>query len=106
MTPFQEEVYRIVSLIPEGRIASYGEVAILADRPWAARAVGNALRHLESDSRVPWWRVVNGTGVVSTSAIDHTAQVQRMLLEAEGVEFDESGRIDWERFGWDGIGPD
>ena len=103
MTPFQEEVYRIVSLVPKGRIVSYGEVAVLADRPRAARAVGNALRRLESDSGVPWWRVVNGTGVVSTSPIDHTAQVQRMLLEAEGVEFSPSGEIDWDRFGWDGI---
>jgi methylated-DNA-protein-cysteine methyltransferase-like protein len=103
MTPFQEEVYRVVSLIPRGRIASYGEVAVLAGRPRAARAVGNALRSLESDGGVPWWRVVNGTGVVSTSPIDHTKQVQRMLLEAEGVVFDAAGRIDWERFGWDGV---
>lgn len=101
MTPFEEKVHRVVSEIPRGRIASYGDVAILVGHPRSARAVGNALRHMDADSEIPWWRVVNGRGVISTTTIDHTAQVQRALLEAEGVEFDASGQIDWKRFGWD-----
>lgn len=101
MTPFQKRVYGVVSSIPRGRIASYGTVAALMDRPRAARGVGSALCALEHDTEVPWWRVVNRAGRISTTCLDHTAQLQRALLEAEGVEFDEDDAVSWERFGWD-----
>lgn len=101
MTPFQKRVYGVVSSIPRGRIASYGTVAALMGRPRAARGVGSALCSLEHDTEVPWWRVVNRAGRISTTCLDHTAQLQRALLEAEGVEFDEDDAVSWERFGWD-----
>jgi methylated-DNA-protein-cysteine methyltransferase-like protein len=103
MTPFQERVYRVVSAIPSGTIASYGGVAALLGQPRAARAVGSALCDLPEESDVPWWRVVNRDGEISISCIHHGPRLQRVLLESEGVEFDESGRISWERFGWDGV---
>ncbi len=102
MTPFQEQVYRIVAAIPRGRIASYGGVALLAGHPRAARAVGSALSAIPDPEGIPWWRVVSSEGTISTSRINHVAQLQRALLEAEGVEFGFSGRISWERFGWSG----
>ena len=100
MTPLTRRVYAVVAAIPRGRILSYGEVAALAGRPRAPRAVGAALSALPDDVDVPWWRVVNGAGRISTSAIHHTAQVQRALLEDEGVTFSAGGHIDWDRFGW------
>ena len=68
--------------------------------PRAARGVGYALSHLPPGTDVPWWRVVNRRGALSTSSLTGAAQLQRALLEEEGVEFDENGEASWERFGW------
>lgn len=100
MTPFTRRVYALVRGIPRGRVLSYGEVAALAGKPQAPRAVGGALSAIPDDMEIPWWRVVNGTGRISTSPIHHTAQVQRAMLEDEGVEFGSGGTIDWDRYGW------
>ena len=100
MTPFTRRVYAVVAAIPPGRILSYGDVAAMAGRPRAPRAVGGALSALPDDRDVPWWRVVSSTGRISTSSIHHVAQVQRALLKDEGVVFSAGGRIDWDRFGW------
>ena len=100
MTPFSRRVYAVVAAIPRGHILSYGDVAAMAGRPRAPRAVGGALSALTDDMDVPWWRVVSSTGKISTSEIHHTAQIQRALLEDEGVAFSAGGRIDGDRFGW------
>ena len=101
MTDFTKKVYACVSRIPKGRIINYGGIAALAGNPRAARGVGYALSHLPDGSEVPWWRVVNRSGAISTSPYAGTAQIQRAMLEEEGVEFDEEGRASWSRFGWD-----
>lgn len=80
---------------------NYGSVAALAGQPRAARGVGYALSHLPPDTDVPWWRVVNRRGAISTTRLTGLAQRQRALLESEGIEFDETGEASWERFGWD-----
>ena len=92
---------RIVRLIPEGRVATYGQVAALANRPRNARQVGYALARL-NDPSVPWHRVVNVQGSISERGLDPLESVdrQRFLLQEEGVVFDRRGRIDLERFGW------
>ena len=94
MSAFSERVYDCVRRIPKGRIANYGSVAALVGEPCAARGVGYAL------SDVPWWRVVNRRGTVSTSRVSGMAQWQRALLESEGVVFDDAGEASWQRFGW------
>lgn len=91
--------YAVVQSIPAGRVASYGQVARLAGLPRHARQVGYALAALEPGSPVPWHRVVNARGAVSSRP---GADRQRSLLEVEGVRFNEAGRIDLRRFGWDG----
>ena len=102
MTPFREAVYHIVRQIPRGRVVSYGGVAALMGKPRAARGVGQALAALDDETEVPWWRVVNHNGEVSISNLHLSATLQRTLLRSEGVEFDGGGRVDWDRFGWDG----
>ena len=62
---FWDEVYKIVNKIPRGRVAIYGQIAVLAGSPRAARVVGTALRQLPVDSKVPWHRVINGRGMIS-----------------------------------------
>lgn len=105
MTSFFEHVYQIVKAIPRGKVASYGQVAALLGHPHAARTVGWALaslpEHQEQD--VPWQRVINAEGRISIRSLRHAADEQRSLLEAEGVEFDGRGYVDWNRFGWSGL---
>ncbi len=95
-------IYRVVRRIPAGRVATYGQIAALAGLPGHARQVGYALFHLTPDEDVPWQRVVNSRGEISArSAEPDSGQLQRAILEAEGVRFDDSGRIDMERLRWD-----
>ena len=104
-TTFFHQVYVLVRQIPRGRVASYGQVAALLGHPQAARTVGWALNALTSAqaAEVPWQRVINSAGRISISRADLSADIQRALLEAEGVEFDARGYIDWKRFGWAGL---
>ena len=96
-----ERIYRIVCRIPEGRVATYGQVAMLAEIPNGARQVGYALAALNDDSGVPWHRVINARGRISTRAEPFYEKVQRSLLEAEGVQFDSEGRVPLGRYRWE-----
>lgn len=99
---FNDSVYRLVAKCPRGKVVSYGGVAAMLGKPRAARAVGTALRELPDNSKVPWWRVINSSGQISIRGITNIAALQRALLEREGVKFNRSGKIDWEKFGWSG----
>src|SRR3954470_19697984 len=91
-------IHRVVSRIPRGRVATYGQVARLAGLARQARLVGYAMHALPAGTRVPWQRVVNAKGEISLPG--QSAARQRNLLEAEGVRFDARGRIDLDRFLW------
>lgn len=99
---FPEQVYRLVARCPRGKVVSYGGVAAMLGKPRAARAVGTALRELPDNSQVPWWRVINSSGRITIRGITNIAALQRALLEREGVKFNSSGKIDWEKYGWNG----
>jgi methylated-DNA-protein-cysteine methyltransferase-like protein len=88
-------IYTFVRKIPSGKVATYGQIARMAD--CGARQVGYALAALKDDS-VPWFRVINAKGRIS---LPRGKELQRALLEGEGVQFDESGRVDLKQFGWD-----
>ena len=93
------QIYAVIRGIPPGRAASYGQIARLAGIP-GARQVGYALHALPEGSTVPWHRVVNAKGMISRRAVPGSELSQRMLLEAEGVYFDLSGRVDLAEYGW------
>jgi methylated-DNA-protein-cysteine methyltransferase-like protein len=93
--------YRVIEQIPRGKVATYGQVAALAGLSRHARQVGYALNALEEGSEVPWHRVINAAGRVSARATPGWDGLQRQLLEAEGVAFDDLDRIDLSRFRWD-----
>lgn len=105
---FEARVARIVRAVPPGRVTTYGRVAALIPPPPGvdvrgyeqvkARWVGYAMAGCPDD--VPWQRVVNATGRISPRP-DEGPELQRLLLQEEGVVFDDRGRIDLKRFGWD-----
>ena len=97
---FYQQVYQVVSDIPESCVASYGQIARLIGRPRHARQVGYALAALPEDSEVPWHRVVNAKGEISSRAKAGYEDYQRILLEEEGVEFNPAGRIYLKQFLW------
>ena len=97
------DFYHLVGQIPEGHVATYGQVAELAGYPGRARQVGYALAVLPEDMGLPWHRVVNARGGVSLRSRTGLHRMQRDLLEHEGVLF-EDGRIDLVRFRWRGEG--
>jgi methylated-DNA-protein-cysteine methyltransferase-like protein len=100
MTTYQR-IYRAVRRIPRGRVATYGQIAELAGLEGHARQVGYALHALPSRSGVPWHRVINARGEISARSGSDWGELQRHLLEAEGVKFDTRDRIDLARFRWD-----
>lgn len=100
-----EQIYRLVQLVPAGRVATYGQIARLLGMPRGARTVGWALRSLPDDLDVPWQRIVNARGTISFGPGSPGAGIQRSLLEEEGIVFDEQGKIDLKVFGWAGLDP-
>jgi methylated-DNA-protein-cysteine methyltransferase-like protein len=95
----RELIYGVIRRIPRGRVATYGQIATLAGLRGQARLVGYALAALDSDSRIPWHRVINARGEISLRHEGHAAAMQRARLEAEGVVF-RDGRLSLERFRW------
>jgi methylated-DNA-protein-cysteine methyltransferase-like protein len=98
---YYQDVYELVSRIPHGRVSTYGRIAAMTPVPRGARGVGWALASLSAEQAevVPWWRVINAAGRISN---EYNATLQRELLEAEGVVFDERDLVDLRRFLWDG----
>lgn len=97
---FFERVYAVVRAVPPGEVVSYGQVAFLAGNPRMARQVGWALHVCPPD--VPWHRVVRKDGSLPAFP-GECSDRQRMLLEREGVLFDDEGRVSRLSFGG---GPD
>lgn len=97
---FFDKVYNIVAQIPPGQVATYGQIALLAGRPRAARQVGYAMAGATRSRGVPCHRVVNRLGELAPDYVFGGREFQRMLLVSEGVGFLPDGRIDLERFLW------
>lgn len=100
MSGVYERIYTIVGQIPRGRVATYGQIARLAGLPGRARQVGYALHALPRGRDIPWHRVVNARGEISARANPPSEEIQRDLLEQEGVVFGPKGRIPLTRYQW------
>ena len=92
----QDKVWQIVHQIPQGQVASYGQIARLAGMPSHARLVGRILSRLPANSKLPWFRVVNSAGKITNP----NRVRQQGLLEEEGVVL-INGRVNLQLFGWE-----
>lgn len=96
-----ERIYTIVQQIPFGAVATYGQVARLANLAGQARLVGYALYRVDIASDIPWHRVINAKGKISESPLRMGGDdVQRSLLEQEGIVFSPEGTIDLQLYLW------
>ncbi|MFZ5809183.1 MAG: MGMT family protein [Chloroflexota bacterium] len=105
MAVFRSQVWDVVRQIPSGCVATYGQIARLVQPPagvdaqtylaFGARWVGTALAACPED--VPWQRVINAQGKISLRV---GGELQRQLLEAEGVRFNQQDKVDLKQYGW------
>ena len=101
-TEFSSSVIDVISRIPRGRVASYGQIAFLAGNPRGARAVAWLLHSSTRKHDLPWHRVVNARGRISLP-LGGGFEEQVRLLEKEDVELTDDGAVNLKRFGWDGV---
>ena len=92
---FRQQVYALVKVIPQGRVATYGQLAFLAGHPRHPRLVGKFLREAPSKLKLPCHRVVNAAGRCTPGWPEQAA-----LLRRENVAFRPNGNVDLDRCFW------
>lgn len=95
-----QKIYEIVADIPEGQVATYGQIAWMAGRPNAPRVVGYAMSRVPAGLNLPCHRVVNKEGKLAPYHVFGGERLQRNLLEEEGITFLENGCIDMKKCQW------
>lgn len=94
-------IWEQAALIPEGSVASYGQIAKLAGLPRrGARMVGRAVGSAPRELQLPWHRIVNAQGKIAIPKNSRGYERQQELLRAEGIEV-EGGQLDMDRYRWD-----
>lgn len=97
MTEFTERAVKIIASIPPGSVMTYGQIAALAGSPRGARQIVRILHSMSQKYKLPWHRVINAKGKIGLQDRD-SMNLQKMLLEGEGVAVSEAGEIDLERY--------
>lgn len=98
MPKFKDKVIETVRLIPKGKVVSYGQVALMVGIPRAARQVGWVLHTFGEDRITPWWRVVNRDGYISIKNPKYPADLQKKLLEKDGLKVGKNMRVEIEKY--------
>jgi methylated-DNA-protein-cysteine methyltransferase-like protein len=99
VSQFTELVKSIIREIPAGRVMTYGSIAAAAGNPRAARQVVRILHSSSTAEDLPWHRVINSRGSISLP-VGQGYELQKSMLENEGIEFDEHDRVDLQYFHW------
>ena len=101
------DIYKRIGIvcryIPQGTTATYGQIALLCEKPGNSRQVGYALKNDLAGENVPAYRVVNRKGILSGAAYFETYDMQKLLLEEDGIEVtrtEEGWRVDLKKYGW------
>jgi methylated-DNA-protein-cysteine methyltransferase-like protein len=96
---FYPRVIDTIRKIPRGKVATYGQIALYAGNPRAARQVAYILHSSSGKQDLPWHRVINSKGGISLKP-RHGYELQKQLLKQEGVRFKKDDTIDLKRFLW------
>lgn len=97
---FRDKVIQIVKKIPFGKVTTYGTVATLAGLPRGARLVGGILHYNSDKFDLPWHRVINRHGFISTLCLNHIKDEQRALLLDEGIQVSGDFMVNLNKYGW------
>ena len=101
LTRFTQDALHVIKSIPHGRVLTYGRVAALAGQPGGARQVSRILHSMSKKYELPWQRVINSKGRISLGPA-RGWELQKALLESEGIEFSENGGLDLKIYMWQG----
>lgn len=99
---FRDRVIEVVLQIPYGKVTTYGTIATMAGIPRGARIVGGILHYASDKENLPWQRVINRHGFISIKGLDHPKQLQKALLEQEGIEVSDDFMVNLSKYGWFG----
>ena len=99
ISEFTNTVIKIIKQIPEGKVTTYGKIAILAGNPRSARQVSWILHSSSKKYKLPWHRVINSKGIIAMKSIDGK-NTQKELLEKEGIEFISEFKVNSKKFQW------
>ena len=104
---YRERVYKIVREIPSGKVMTYGQIAEILGEGYTPRTVGYVM-HAADTEKVPWQRVINSKGGCSTGKMMMPVNLQQKMLEDEGIDFNEKGTCDLNKYKWfpEGFEPD
>ena len=106
-TDYRKRVYDLVKRIPRGRVMTYGQIAEMLGEGYTSRTVGYVMHGADAKG-APWQRVINSQGKCSTGRITLPIDLQRQMLEQEGIRFNEKGKCDLRDVQWfpDGFEPE
>lgn len=94
------QILEVIALIPYGKVATYGQIAQLAGLPKHARLVGYVLKHLDPKSEIPWYRVINSQGKMSTTRLNLRGEnIQQVKLCEEGIVVID-GKVKLKEYQW------
>jgi methylated-DNA-protein-cysteine methyltransferase-like protein len=99
---FKQAVLEMVARVPKGKLATYGQIALMAGYPRRPRQVGMVLKGLPENTELPWHRIVNANGYVPSRGRWWGALEQIQRLRAEGIEVDDQGNLDLAAYRWNG----
>ncbi|WP_102029025.1 MGMT family protein [Salirhabdus sp. Marseille-P4669] len=99
MTPFTEKVIQLIQAIPQGKVATYGQIARLAGNARAARQVVRILHSMSEKYQLPWYRVLNAKGEIVIKSED-LFQEQILNLQIEGVKVNQNTKVNLNEYQW------
>jgi len=100
LTEFSKQVIAVIKKVPKGKVATYKQVAALSGKPHAVRAIAWILHSSSKAHKLPWQRILNAQGKISFPPTTLNYKKQKSLLQKEGVQFLENGRIDLAKYQW------
>lgn len=100
---FYKRAALVLKRVPKGKIVTYGQIALLCGKPGNSRQVGYGLGKNLMGKDIPAYKVVNSRGILSGAAAFETSDMQKILLEQEGVKVrltEKGWKADLDQYQW------